>query len=115
MYFCINGKIFSVIFISNIFRHAKPKRISLYKYLFFTNDNKTLFYSILHLFLIIVSKESLSSNYEWVCFYFLCRFTVRDFTYNEQALAAGKDQLNKLAADKKRQYVSNSIVERNYN
>ncbi|XP_071796059.1 V-type proton ATPase subunit C 1-A-like [Asterias amurensis] len=32
------------------------------------------------------------------------RFTVRDFTYNEQALAAGKDQLNKLAADKKRQY-----------
>ncbi|XP_022096398.1 V-type proton ATPase subunit C 1-A-like [Acanthaster planci] len=32
------------------------------------------------------------------------RFTVRDFTYNEQALAAGKDELNKLAADKKRQY-----------
>ncbi|XP_033118590.1 V-type proton ATPase subunit C 1-A-like [Anneissia japonica] len=32
------------------------------------------------------------------------RFTVRDFTYNEAELTAGKNELNKLAADKKRQF-----------
>lgn len=32
------------------------------------------------------------------------KFVVRDFTYNEKELAAGKDEMNKLAADKKKQY-----------
>ncbi|XP_072015913.1 V-type proton ATPase subunit C 1-A-like [Amphiura filiformis] len=32
------------------------------------------------------------------------KFSVRDFTYDEKELAAGKVELNKLAADKKRQY-----------
>ncbi|XP_071500344.1 V-type proton ATPase subunit C 1-B-like [Diadema antillarum] len=32
------------------------------------------------------------------------KFIVREFTYNEEELNAGKNELNKLAADKKRQY-----------
>ncbi|XP_055346598.1 V-type proton ATPase subunit C-like [Paramacrobiotus metropolitanus] len=32
------------------------------------------------------------------------KFMVRDFTYNEKELAAGKDEMNRLAADKKKQY-----------
>lgn len=32
------------------------------------------------------------------------KFIVREFTYNEEELNAGKTELNKLAADKKRQY-----------
>ncbi|XP_030849346.1 V-type proton ATPase subunit C [Strongylocentrotus purpuratus] len=32
------------------------------------------------------------------------KFMVREFTYNEEELNAGKSELNKLAADKKRQY-----------
>ncbi|XP_063957030.1 V-type proton ATPase subunit C-like [Lytechinus pictus] len=32
------------------------------------------------------------------------KFMVREFTYNEEELNAGKNELNKLAADKKRQY-----------
>ena len=33
---------------------------------------------------------------------------VRDFTYNEEELAAGKTELAKLATDKKKQFVSGS-------
>lgn len=36
------------------------------------------------------------------------RFMVRDFTYNEEELAAGKTELAKLATDKKKQFVSGS-------
>lgn len=34
------------------------------------------------------------------------RFVVRDFTYNETELDAGRSQLTKLATDKKKQFVS---------
>lgn len=34
------------------------------------------------------------------------RFIVRDFTYNEEELAAGKNEITKLATDKKKQFVS---------
>lgn len=34
------------------------------------------------------------------------RFVVREFVYDEAELEAGKTELNKLANDKKRQYVS---------
>lgn len=37
---------------------------------------------------------------------FLWRFVVRDFTYNEEELAAGKNEITKLATDKKKQFVS---------
>lgn len=33
------------------------------------------------------------------------KFIVREFVYNEEALAAGKNELNKLASDKKKQLV----------
>lgn len=33
------------------------------------------------------------------------RFIVRDFTYNEEELAAGKNEITKLATDKKKQFV----------
>jgi len=32
------------------------------------------------------------------------RFVVRDFTYNEEELAAGKNEITKLATDKKKQF-----------
>ena len=31
---------------------------------------------------------------------------MRDFVYNEEELAAGKTEINKLATDKKKQFVS---------
>ena len=31
---------------------------------------------------------------------------VKDFTYNEEELAAGKNELTKLTSDKKKQFVS---------
>ena len=34
------------------------------------------------------------------------RFVVRDFTYNESELAAGKNEIKKLDADRKKQFVS---------
>ena len=34
------------------------------------------------------------------------RFTVRDFVYNEDEVNAGKNELTKLASDKKKQFVS---------
>lgn len=38
----------------------------------------------------------------------LCsRFIVREFTYNEVELAAGKNEISKLVTDKKKQFVSN--------
>lgn len=37
---------------------------------------------------------------------YYCRFIVRDFTYNEEELALGKSEINKLATDKKKQFVS---------
>jgi len=36
----------------------------------------------------------------------MCRFVVREFTYNEEELAAGKNEITKLATDKKKQFVS---------
>jgi V-type H+-transporting ATPase subunit C len=33
------------------------------------------------------------------------KFVVRDFTYNEEELAAGKNEITKLVTDKKKQYV----------
>lgn len=35
------------------------------------------------------------------------KFIVRDFTYNEEELAAGKNEITKLVTDKKKQFVSN--------
>ena len=34
------------------------------------------------------------------------KFIVRDFVYNEEELIAGKNEINKLATDKKKQFVS---------
>lgn len=34
------------------------------------------------------------------------RFIVREFTYNEVELAAGKNEISKLETDKKKQFVS---------
>jgi V-type H+-transporting ATPase subunit C len=34
------------------------------------------------------------------------KFVVRDFTYNEEELAAGKNEITKLVTDKKKQFVS---------
>lgn len=33
------------------------------------------------------------------------KFVVRDFTYNEEELAAGKNEITKLVTDKKKQFV----------
>ncbi len=35
-----------------------------------------------------------------------CRFIVREFKYNEEELAAGKNEITKLVTDKKKQFVS---------
>lgn len=37
------------------------------------------------------------------------KFVVRDFTYNEEELAAGKNEITKLVTDKKKQFVSELI------
>lgn len=37
----------------------------------------------------------------------ICRFTVRDFVYDEAELQAGKNEIIKLSTDKKKQFVSN--------
>lgn len=34
------------------------------------------------------------------------RFIVREFKYNEEELAAGKNEITKLVTDKKKQFVS---------
>jgi len=34
------------------------------------------------------------------------RFVVREFVYNEEILAAGKNEITKLVTDKKKQFVS---------
>lgn len=36
------------------------------------------------------------------------KFVVRDFTYNEEELAAGKSEITKLVTDKKKQFVSSA-------
>lgn len=36
------------------------------------------------------------------------KFVVREFTYNEEELAAGKNEITKLVTDKKKQFVSSS-------
>ena len=41
---------------------------------------------------------------------FLNRFVVREFTYNEEELAAGKNEITKLVTDKKKQFVSTVYV-----
>lgn len=35
------------------------------------------------------------------------KFVVRDFVYNEEEVAAGKNEITKLVTDKKKQFVSN--------
>jgi len=37
---------------------------------------------------------------------FTFRFNVRDFSYNAEELEAGKNEIKKLDADKKKQFVS---------
>lgn len=37
------------------------------------------------------------------------KFVVREFTYNEEELAAGKNEITKLVTDKKKQFVSLQI------
>lgn len=37
------------------------------------------------------------------------RFVVREFTYNEEELAAGKNEITKLVLDKKKQFVSFTV------
>lgn len=34
------------------------------------------------------------------------KFVVRDFVYNEEELAAGKNEITRLVTDKKKQFVS---------
>ena len=41
---------------------------------------------------------------QWFPSYF--RFTVREFTYNAEELEAGKNEIKKLDADRKKQFVS---------
>lgn len=36
------------------------------------------------------------------------KFVVREFTYNEEELAAGKNEITKLVTDKKKQFVSST-------
>ena len=38
------------------------------------------------------------------------RFVVRDFVYNEEELAAGKNEITKLEHDKKKQYASSAAL-----
>lgn len=38
------------------------------------------------------------------------RFIVRDFVYNEEELNAGKNEITKLATDKKKQFVSYPFI-----
>lgn len=38
------------------------------------------------------------------------KFVVRDFVYNEEELAAGKNEMTKLVTDKKKQFVSYNVV-----
>lgn len=42
---------------------------------------------------------------QWMLQQWFCRFTVRDFVYNEDDLKAGKEEIVKLATDKKKQFV----------
>lgn len=39
------------------------------------------------------------------------KFVVRDFTYNEEELAAGKNEITKLVTDKKKQFVSGNTAQ----
>lgn len=46
------------------------------------------------------------------------KFVVREFTYNEEELAAGKNEITKLVTDKKKQFVSfiiKTLWEEDYN
>lgn len=38
------------------------------------------------------------------------KFIVRDFVYNEEEMAAGKNEITKLVTDKKKQFVSNFFL-----
>ena len=44
--------------------------------------------------------------------FIIYRFVVREFVYDEEQIHAGKDQMTKLTADKKKQYV---IISRSQN
>lgn len=43
------------------------------------------------------------------------KFIVRDFVYNEEELAAGKNEMTKLMTDKKKQFVCAKLAHTNYN
>ena len=42
--------------------------------------------------------------------FFLVRFVVRDFVWDDSAIAASKEQITKLAQDKKKQFVGLTII-----
>lgn len=42
------------------------------------------------------------------------KFVVREFTYNEEELAAGKNEITKLVTDKKKQFVSKDFPENHF-
>lgn len=48
-------------------------------------------------------------NFYQLVFFSYYRFIVREFTYNEVELAAGKNEISKLVTDKKKQFVSNTL------
>lgn len=39
------------------------------------------------------------------------KFMVRDFVYNEEEMAAGRNEITKLITDKKKQFVNSQIIE----
>lgn len=51
-----------------------------------------------------ISTAWMFLDYRSLLFY---RFVVRDFVYDEGALAASKNEITKLNMDKKKQFVSN--------
>lgn len=60
------------------------------------------FLSLLNVWFAHIGKQDWQSE----AFIMLFRFVVRDFTYNEEQLAAGKNELSKLINDKKKNFVS---------
>lgn len=54
---------------------------------------------------IIRLRFAFVGKFSWY-FLYCYRFVVREFTYNEEELAAGKNEITKLVLDKKKQFVS---------
>lgn len=64
---------------------------------FITQDNEYGLYTV-SLFKKVIDEFKLHARER--------KFIVRDFTYNEEELAAGKNEITKLVTDKKKQFVS---------